>query len=286
MSDAGPSGIIYDMADFTLIDIETPFSLFVEDGIRELAAVAVSNGTVVDQLHLAIITDQEKYKEGYGAGLEAIESNKAYRLEFQSFLMKYNYPLVAHYASFEKRFLSYWNWIDESQTLYCSLRAIRKSNPGLSSYKLSSLLQTFGIDRAQTHTAYQDVLDLLELLRLTKPQYWLPVGYDYDPEYEKQLKEERSRRFIEARNNPLSSLLEGKKVVFTGKMEGSRTEMMEIAVRHGGAVADSVSKKTDLLVVGEDAGSKLSKAIALDIKIISERDFWKLVGKNSLEKVR
>lgn len=286
MSYASTTGIIHNMADFIVIDIETPFSFFVEDGIRELAAVAVSNGTVVDQLHLAIITDPEKYKEGYGAGLEAIERNETYRSMFQSFIIKHNYPLVAHYASFEKRFLSYWNWIDEPQNLYCSLRAIRKSNPGLPSYKLSSLLQAFEIDREQTHTAYQDVLDLLELLRITKPQYWLPVGCDYDPEYEKQLKEERSRRFIEAKNNPISSLLEGKKVVFTGKMDGSRTEMMDIAIRHGGEVAETVSKKTDLLVVGEDAGSKLNKAIALNIKVISEKDFWKIVGKKSLEQVR
>ena len=45
----------------------------------------------------------------------------------------------------------------------------------------------------------------------------------------------------------------------------------------GGKVTDSVSKKTDFLVVGEDAGSKLEKARSLNVAILSEAEFLELL---------
>ena len=57
--------------------------------------------------------------------------------------------------------------------------------------------------------------------------------------------------------------------------------MMELAIKYGATTADSVSIKTDLLVVGENAGSKLSKAQSLGIKIISEIEFWDLIKTSS-----
>ena len=47
----------------------------------------------------------------------------------------------------------------------------------------------------------------------------------------------------------------------------------------GGKATGSVSKKTDFLVVGTDAGSKLDKAKELGVKIYSEDEFDKLIGK-------
>jgi DNA ligase (NAD+) len=46
----------------------------------------------------------------------------------------------------------------------------------------------------------------------------------------------------------------------------------------GGTVSGSVSKKTDYVVVGEDAGSKLKKASELGIKTLDESEFLKIVG--------
>ena len=50
---------------FIIVDIETPRSFSPADGIREVAAVVVEDYRVIDTLHLAIITDEEKYKNGY-----------------------------------------------------------------------------------------------------------------------------------------------------------------------------------------------------------------------------
>jgi DNA ligase (NAD+) len=48
--------------------------------------------------------------------------------------------------------------------------------------------------------------------------------------------------------------------------------------RHGGRVASSVSKKTNYLLAGEEAGSKLEKARALGVQIIEEGKFREMIG--------
>ncbi len=71
----------------------------------------------------------------------------------------------------------------------------------------------------------------------------------------------------------------GKTVVFTGTMETmTRPEAKARAEELGAKVTDSVSKKTDLVVVGADAGSKARKAIELGVRTISETEWRQLAG--------
>lgn len=75
------------------------------------------------------------------------------------------------------------------------------------------------------------------------------------------------------------SKLTGKNVVITGSIEGfTRTSAKETAERLGATVQSSVSKTTDILIVGEKAGSKLKKAEELGIEIMPADDFIKLVN--------
>jgi DNA ligase (NAD+) len=70
----------------------------------------------------------------------------------------------------------------------------------------------------------------------------------------------------------------GKAFVFTGTLANrSREAAAELVQQHGGKIAGSVSKKTDYVVVGADAGSKHDKAKELGVPILSEEEFEKLL---------
>jgi DNA ligase (NAD+) len=76
-----------------------------------------------------------------------------------------------------------------------------------------------------------------------------------------------------------SSPVAGKTVVFTGALERmTREEAKAMAEQLGAKVSGSVSKKTDLLVAGPGAGSKLKDAEKNGVKVINEADWFELVG--------
>jgi DNA ligase (NAD+) len=77
----------------------------------------------------------------------------------------------------------------------------------------------------------------------------------------------------------VSNKWQGKSFVVTGKMtKYTRDEIQAQIVEHGGKASNSVSSKTDFLVAGEKAGSKLTKAKSLGIPILSELEFEKLLN--------
>lgn len=81
---------------------------------------------------------------------------------------------------------------------------------------------------------------------------------------------------VRATEGPLA----GKTVVVTGTLEGmSRKEVQDLIKQLGGKVAGSVSKSTDLVVYGEEAGSKLDKAKELGVKTLDGKEFRRLIGR-------
>ena len=69
-----------------------------------------------------------------------------------------------------------------------------------------------------------------------------------------------------------------KKVVITGTFEKyNRQQLTELLESFGAQVIDSVSKKTDYVIVGQNAGSKLAKARNLGINVVMEQDFYKMI---------
>tara|TARA_Y100000590_G_scaffold398809_1_gene481504 strand:- start:10037 stop:12040 length:2004 start_codon:yes stop_codon:yes gene_type:complete len=84
---------------------------------------------------------------------------------------------------------------------------------------------------------------------------------------------------FESVEGPKSQILEGKTIVFTGALtQFSRNEAKDMAEAHGGRASGSVSKKTDFLVAGPGAGSKLKKAEDLGITALSEEEFLELIS--------
>lgn len=76
-----------------------------------------------------------------------------------------------------------------------------------------------------------------------------------------------------------SGILAGQSIVFTGTLETmTRQQAQELARQHGADVNDSVSKNTDLVVVGANAGSKADKAKKLGVTILDEAAFHKLIS--------
>jgi DNA ligase (NAD+) len=74
--------------------------------------------------------------------------------------------------------------------------------------------------------------------------------------------------------------LAGLTIVVTGSLAGfSRDEAKEAIVSRGGKAASSVSKKTDFVVVGENAGSKADKAEQLGVAVLDEDGFRRLIDR-------
>jgi DNA ligase (NAD+) len=86
-------------------------------------------------------------------------------------------------------------------------------------------------------------------------------------------------RILDAEQPRRHSAVAGKTVVFTGTLEKmTRDEAKAMAERLGAKVAGSVSKKTDYVVAGPGAGSKLGKAKEFGVSVISEDEWLTLVG--------
>ncbi len=76
----------------------------------------------------------------------------------------------------------------------------------------------------------------------------------------------------------IDSPLSGKSIVITGTLSKSRDEIKALLESYGAKVSSSVSKKTDFLLYGEEAGSKLDKAKELGITLLDEEGLMQMLG--------
>ena len=87
-------------------------------------------------------------------------------------------------------------------------------------------------------------------------------------------------RMDEPRAAESDGVLKGLKIVLTGTLPTlSRPQATEMIENAGGKITSSVSKATDVLVAGEEAGSKLDKARELEIEVIDETELLRRLGK-------
>jgi DNA ligase (NAD+) len=84
---------------------------------------------------------------------------------------------------------------------------------------------------------------------------------------------------MNARSAPASDRLAGMTFVLTGTLPNLKREEAEAMIRSlGGKVSSSVSKKTSCVLAGDEAGSKLTKAVSLGVSVIDEAEFRRMAG--------
>ena len=92
---------------------------------------------------------------------------------------------------------------------------------------------------------------------------------------------------IESENDDINKIFEGMKIVLTGTLPTlKRNDAKEMIESRGGKSTSSVSKSTDFVLAGEEAGSKLTKANELGIKVIDEDTFIEICKLSSKEEVK
>ncbi|MGB2841935.1 MAG: NAD-dependent DNA ligase LigA [Halobacteriota archaeon] len=145
----------------------------------------------------------------------------------------------------------------------------------------SLLADNFRDVEALRNASYEDLVSIPEI----GPEVAKSILLFFEQGSTKELLEklERAEVWYERKEAGLveeekeKKVLEGKTFVFTGQISIPREEAKSMVERLGGKVALSVSKKTDYVVAGEEAGSKLEKADKLGVKIIDEGEFREMV---------
>jgi DNA ligase (NAD+) len=133
-----------------------------------------------------------------------------------------------------------------------------------------------GTGEGNTSEAYQDLNDIGGIGEIVADAV---VEFFAEPRNVKALDELLREIKVRAAERPRkSSPVSDKTVVFTGSLtKFTRDEAKAVAERLGAKVAGSVSKKTDLVVAGPGAGSKLKEAEKHGVKVVSEEEWLKLI---------
>ena len=93
-------------------------------------------------------------------------------------------------------------------------------------------------------------------------------------------------KLIESGNEDIPKIFEKMKIVLTGTLPTlKRNDAKEMIEQRGGKATSSVSKSTSFVLAGEEAGSKLTKANDLGIKVIDEDKFLQLINLKTNEEV-
>jgi len=127
--------------------------------------------------------------------------------------------------------------------------------------------------------------DLTQIKDIGEESAKMVVNYFANPkniEYIEKFKRYGVKTYIDENdedNINISDKLKGLKFVVTGTLlKYKRDEIEKFIVKNGGEVSSSVSKKTDYVLAGENAGSKLEKAQSLGVKVISEDEFGEMMN--------
>ena len=148
--------------------------------------------------------------------------------------------------------------------------------PGVGKKAAKLLEQTFGTLEKLMAASVDDIASIEDFGLITASSI---VEYFADEENRALIDRLLQNGITFLKEEKTEGVFSGKTVVITGTLSSyKRSAAQEEIRKRGGNVADSVSKQVDLVVVGEDAGSKLEKAKKLGIEIIDEAAFLALLA--------
>ena len=138
------------------------------------------------------------------------------------------------------------------------------------------LVRQFGSLKSLASITIEELLSIHEI----GPQVSASVVHFFNTENNQQLLKDLQELDVDPKSERQNSgdKFQGKTFVFTGSLERfSRKEGEDLVEGQGGRASGSVSKKTDYVVAGPGAGSKLVKAEQLEISVLSEEEFLELI---------
>lgn len=142
-----------------------------------------------------------------------------------------------------------------------------------------TLSRIFGNLDALASATEEDLLEIPDVGPVVAHSIVTWFASEHNKELIEQLRQEGLNfNFLGSTSKAASSYFSGKTVVLTGTLDSmGRKEATDILENLGAKVTGSVSKATDAVVAGHDAGSKLDKAQALGITVLSESEFLELI---------
>jgi len=147
--------------------------------------------------------------------------------------------------------------------------------------RTSKILANYAKSIERLHTATVDELDAIHEIGLTVAES--VCEWFREPRNIELVARLKAAGVVTETDAASSALIDerfaGKTFVLTGRLDKyTRDEAAKLIEERGGRISSSVSKKTDYVVAGEDAGSKLAKAESLNVTVLSEDQFREIVS--------
>lgn len=284
---------------YCVLDVETTGLSPYLDNIIEVSILKVENNQIIDTY--SQLVDPEITLDDFIINLTGIDNNmlvnmpKIYEIESEVLNFIGTDIIVGHHTSFDIRFLSQ-NFKEEVNNKYIdTIQFSRKLYPELRNYKLSTLTEYLNLHE-NTHRSLDDCISTKELYDRIKndmKEKNLTIQDLWKKSYKSRSKLDLTSIYPENENIDEDNFFFNKHIVFTGKLETmTRKEACQLVVNKGGILDNSVCKKTNYLILGnndynksiKDGKSvKQKKAENLklngqDIDIIDEQTFYDLIN--------
>ena len=285
-----PGNTVHKLKDYYVVDVETTGLNPRRDRIVEIAWVKVQNSVIVDTFttlvnpECSIPADASRVNRIYDTDVATAPKYAEIRQRVEQELV--GATVIGHNVTFDLNFIRYLLGETDGRIVYVDTLALAKRIfPELTSYKLENLCKSLHLSQQSTHRALQDVLSTKDLFDACT--VGLLRKQDEDKAKRKAAKEAvQQERLEKFRKSPLFDV----SFVFTGDFGMDCTALEELAKSVGAIARNTVTMRTDYLVVGKIANlsqtereEKLGKADKLitkgcKIKKISKAQYLDIIA--------